>query len=196
MVTRILFAILLACIGLQRLAELRLSRKNENIILSRGGQEYAPLQLKWMKILHLAWFSGMLVEVFGFQRPFLPALSLTSLFLLVTGQLLRYAAIRTLGWRWSVRVMALPSAAPIQKGIYRYIRHPNYLGVMLEVIALPLIHTAYVTAICSALAFGVLIGLRIRVEEQALSKTSNYQEIFQGLPRFLPWRRVKGRLEQ
>jgi methyltransferase len=196
MVTRILFAVLLSCIGLQRLAELRLSQKNERIILSRGGREYAPGQLDWMKFLHIAWFAGMLVEVFWLQRPFIPALSLAALLLLVIGQLLRYAAIRTLGWRWSVRVLTLPGAAPIHKGIYRYIRHPNYLGVMLEIIALPLIHTAYVTAFCFALAFGVLIGFRIREEESALSKTSNYQAVFQGLPRFLPLRRLQGKSDE
>jgi methyltransferase len=91
--------------------------------------------------------------------------------------------------------MTVPGAVPIQKGIYRSIRHPNYLGVILEVLAVPLIHSAFLTAVCSALAFGILIGLRIREEERALSKTSNYQEVFGGLPRFMPLRRVKGRLE-
>jgi methyltransferase len=196
MVTRILFAVLLACLGLQRLAELRLSQKNEKIILSRGGREHVPGQLDWMKTLHIAWFGGMLIEVFWSQRPFIPALSLAALLLLAAGQLFRYVAIRTLGWRWSVRVMTLPNAAPVQMGIYRYIRHPNYLGVLLEVIAVPLVHTAYVTAACSVLAFGVLIRFRIREEEKALAKTSNYQEVFQGLPRFLPFRRLKGRMEE
>jgi methyltransferase len=196
MVTRILFAVLLAFIGLQRLAELRVSQKNEKIILSRGGREHAPGQLDWMKVLHIAWFAGMMIEVLWLQRPFIPALSSAAILLLVTGQLFRYAAIRTLGWRWSVRVMTLPNEAPIQMGIYRYIRHPNYLGVMLEIIAVPLVHTAYVTALCSLPAFGVLIGFRIREEERALSKMSNYQEVFQGLPRFLPLRRLKGRIEE
>jgi methyltransferase len=149
-----------------------------------------------MKILHTTWFAAMLVEVFAFHRPFIPGLTLISTILLAAGQLFRYAAIRTLGWRWTVRVMTLPGAAPIQNGIYRYIRHPNYLGVILEIIAVPLLHSAYLTAFFFALANGLLLRIRIREEESALSRTSSYREVFDDLPRFLPTKWMRERLER
>ena len=84
----------------------------------------------------------MLVEVYALHRPFLPGLSLLALVTLLVGQSLRYAARRSLGWRWTVRVMTIPGLAPVRRGIYRYLRHPNYLGVVLEILAVPLLHSA------------------------------------------------------
>ena len=105
---------------------------------------------------------------------------------LLAGQGLRYAAIHTLGERWTVRVMTLPGAAPVTHGIYHFIRHPNYLGVMLEIAAVPLIHSAYLTAITFSIANGLLLAWRIRTEEAALNEQNNYEQSFADRPRFLP----------
>jgi methyltransferase len=110
----------------------------------------------------------MIVEVVGLARPFVPVLAAGALLILVIGQSLRYAAIRTLGWRWTVRIMTLPDAPLIRSGIYRYLRHPNYLGVALEIAAVPLLHTAYLTAVLFTLANACLLAVRIRAEERAL----------------------------
>jgi methyltransferase len=90
------------------------------------------------------------------------------LLIFVIGQSLRYAAIRTLGRRWTVRIVTLPDAPLVRSGIYRYLRHPNYLGVALEIAAVPLLHTAYLTAILFTLANACLLAVRIRAEERAL----------------------------
>lgn len=168
MVTPWIFTGLVVLLALQRLYELRLSKRNEAIIRARGGREHAAWQALAMKVLHASWFIAMLLEVHVFRSPFLPWLSLLAMVTLIAGQSLRYAAIRSLGWRWTVKVMTLPGLPLVQKGIYRYLRHPNYLGVVLEILAVPLLHSAYVTAIVFSLANMLLLSARIRTEDRAL----------------------------
>jgi methyltransferase len=187
----IAFVFIVAALAAQRLFELSLSRRNETCILSQGGCEHAPGQFRWMKALHTSWFVAMLAEVWWLRRPFRPLLAAAAFLVLLAGQSLRYAAIRTLGPRWTVRVMTLPDAPPVSGGIYRHLRHPNYLGVMLEVAAVPLLHGAYLTSLFFSLANALLLTLRIRAEERALAAHSQYRAPFAERPRFiprLPWR--------
>jgi len=169
-VTRRLFAGFVAALGLQRLFELRLSQRNELRMRQRGGREHAPETYRWIVILHAAWFAAMLLEVFAGRRKFRPRLAAFALSLFAIGQALRLTAIRTLGPRWSTRVMTVPGpeGAPVRRGIYRYIRHPNYLGVELEILAVPLVHSAYLTSAVFGVANALLLRDRIRREEQAL----------------------------
>lgn len=167
--TRLLFAGLVALLAVQRLAELRASRRNEEWILAQGGREHAPDQLAVMKVMHTAWFAAMLAEVFVLRRPFLPRLAVSAALVALIGQGLRYAAIRALGRRWTVRILTLPDAPLVDEGIYRYLRHPNYLGVALEILAIPLLHTAYLTSFCFTLANAAVLFVRIRSEEAALA---------------------------
>jgi methyltransferase len=170
MVTRLLFAGFVAALGVQRLFELRLSRRNEQRMRQRGGREHTPETYRWIVILHAAWFAAMLLEVFGGKREFRPRLAGLALALFAAGQALRLTAIHTLGWRWSTRVMSVPgpAGARVQHGIYRYIRHPNYLGVEMEILAVPLVHSAYITSVAFAVANAFLLRDRIRREERAL----------------------------
>ena len=186
MTTRYIFLLLVILLGTQRLAELRLSARHERRILELGGREYAPGQFHVMKIVHTAWFAAMIIEVFNLERPFYPGLAFVAALVFVIGQLLRYAAIFTLGERWTVRVMILPGAKPISGGIYRFIRHPNYLGVILEIAAVPLLHSAYLTSIIFSIANALLLIWRIRTEEVALNENNNYEQVFSNRPRFLP----------
>ena len=170
MVTRLLFAGFVAALGVQRLFELRLSRRNERMMLQRGGREHTPETYRWIVTLHAAWFAAMLLEVFIGRRRFRPRLAVLALSLFAAGQALRLTAIRTLGWRWSTRIMTVPgpAGAPVQHGIYRYIRHPNYLGVELEILAAPLVHSAYLTSAVFGVANLLLLHARIRREDSAL----------------------------
>jgi methyltransferase len=171
-VTRLLFAVFAAALGVQRLFEIRLSRRNERMMRQRGGREHTPETYRWIVTLHAAWFAAMLLEVFAGGRTFRPKLAALALSLFATGQALRLTAIRTLGWRWSTRVMTVPgpAGAPVQHGIYRYIRHPNYLGVQLEILAAPLLHSAYLTSAVFGVANALLLRARIRREERALEE--------------------------
>ena len=170
MVTRLLFAGFVAGLGLQRLFELRLSRRNEQWMRQRGGREHAPKTYGWIVALHAAWFAALLLEVFAGRRRFRFWLAAVAFGVFAVGQALRLTAIRTLGWRWSTRIMTVPGpiGAPLRHGVYRYIRHPNYLGVELEILAAPLLHSAYLTSAVFGVANALLLRDRIRREEQAL----------------------------
>jgi methyltransferase len=168
MVTHWLFLGIVLLLAGQRLAELRLSRLHEKYLYSAGGREFAPFHYKLMVAMHVAWFIAMLGEVFWLGRPFHPGLALAALLLLAAGQALRYAAIRTLGWRWCVKVIPIPGAPLIESGIYKRIRHPNYLGIIFEIAAVPLLHSAYLTAFLFSLINAGMLAARIHVEEKAL----------------------------
>ena len=174
MVTRLWFAGFVAALGLQRLFELRLSQHNERRMRQRGGREHAPETYRWIVALHVAWFAAMLLEVFAGRHKFRPWLAASAFGVFAAGQVLRLTAIRTLGWRWSTRVMTVPGpeGARVQRGIYRYIRHPNYLGVELEILAVPLVHSAYLTSAVFGVANAWLLRDRIHIEEQALDTYS------------------------
>ena len=182
MVTRLLFVGFVAALGAQRLFELRVSKRNERRMRQLGGREHVPETYRWIVLLHAAWFGSMLLEVFAWGRRFRPRLAALALVLFAAGQALRYTAIRTLGWRWSTRVMTVPGKPPERRGIYRYIRHPNYLGVELEILSAPLVHSAYLTSAAFGLANILLLRSRIRKEEQALEEDSGYREWFEGDP--------------
>jgi methyltransferase len=173
-VKRLLFAGFIAALGIQRLLELRLSKRNEQRMRQRGGREHTPETYRWIVLLHAAWFAAMLLEVFAGKRKFRPWLTAPALSLFAIGQVLRFTAIRTLSGRWSTRVMTVPNEPPVQNGIYRYIRHPNYLGVELEILSAPLVHSAYVTSAVFGLANALLLRDRIRREEQALKEDNRF----------------------
>jgi methyltransferase len=168
--TRLLFLGFVAALGVQRLFELCLSQHNERWMRQRGGREHTPETYRWIVTLHAAWFAAMLLEVFAGRRKFHPRLAALALSLFAAGQALRLTAIRTLGWRWSTRVMTVPGEAPVRHGIYQYMRHPNYLGVELEILAAPLVHSAYLTSAVFGVANALLLRARIRREEQALEE--------------------------
>lgn len=173
--TRLLFLGFVAALGMQRLFELRLSRRNERLMRRVGGREHIPETYRRILRLHACWFAAMLLEVFAGRRTFQPRVALPAFGAFAAGQVLRLTAIRTLGWRWSTRVMTVPgpAGAPVQHGIYRYIRHPNYLGVELEILAVPLLHSAYLTSAVFGIANLLLLSDRIRREEQELDSYSS-----------------------
>ncbi len=105
---------------------------------------------------------------------------------LLGAQALRYWAVVSLGPAWNVRVIVVPGDPPIRGGPYRFVRHPNYLAVLVEGIALPLIHTAWLTAVVMTVLNAILLRARIRCEEAALERYCGYEGRFAGTPRLLP----------
>jgi methyltransferase len=177
---------LIGCVVVQRVLELRVSRRNEQALLAEGATEHAAEQMPFMVALHTAWLISCALEVMFFRRPFNAWLGITALLLFCVGQALRLLAIQALDDRWTVKVITLPGAPAISDGIFRYLRHPNYLGVVLEIAMLPLVHSAWFTALAFSLANGLLLRARIRAEERALSETGDYQARFAEHPRFIP----------
>jgi methyltransferase len=186
MVIRIAFTALVALVAAQRLWEVRRSRRHERALRRAGAVEHARGQMPWMKALHGAWLLAGLAEVWLLDRaPWLP-LSILALVAFVGGQALRLAAMRALGERWTVRVLVLPGQPPVTGGIFRYLRHPNYLGVAIEVAALPLVGGAWITAVVFSLANALLLFCRVVAEERALKSASDYAARFADRPRFVP----------
>jgi methyltransferase len=157
------------CVALQRLLELRLSRRNERLLRARGAIERGRGHYPLMVALHALWLLSMLIE--GLLRgPGLPALwpIPAALFLLV--QPLRYWSIRSLGDYWNTRILVVPGAKLVARGPYRYLRHPNYVVVAVEVATFPLIFGAWVTALVFSVLNAALLFVRIREENRALAE--------------------------
>lgn len=186
------FAGLMLLVALQRLVELRLSRRHEEQLVRLGAIEHAPAQVRAMQALHGCWFVSMLLEVVLWQPPWRPWLSALAVLVFSVGQALRVSAMRALGQRWSVRIYTLLDAPPVTTGVYRHLRHPNYLGVVLEIAALPLVHSAWRTALLFSAANAALLAVRIRAEERALAATSAYSDALSSRPRLWPRLRPRG----
>ena len=188
--TKVVFVGIVAAVFLQRLFELRISQRHVAYMLAQGGREHGSNYLWVVKILQVSWFVAMIAEVWWLDRPFVPALAAVGVLGAIAGQYLRYLSMQQLGVRWTLPIITIPGACVVDSGIYRYLRHPNWLGVILEIAALPLIHSAYVTAILFSVANALLMVKRIQAEEQALSEDNNYAYVFAHRPRFLPNRRL------
>jgi methyltransferase len=168
-VSQVLFVVLVAAVGLERVAELVVSQRNAAWSLSNGGVEVGRGHYPVMVALHSALLVGALVEVLALGRPFVPALGWPALALVLASQALRWWCITTLGRQWSTRVVVVQGFSRVTTGPYRRLRHPNYVAVVIEGAALPLVHTAWVTALVFTLANAALLTVRIRTEARALT---------------------------
>jgi methyltransferase len=162
------FALLMALVAVERLTELVVSRRNERWSRERGGVEFGAGHYPPMVLLHTGLLVGALAEAAAGDRPFVPALGWTMLALVVCAQALRWWCIATLGTRWNTRVIVVPGGSRIERGPYRWIDHPNYVAVVVEGFALPLVHTAWITAVVFTVLNAVLLSVRIHVENDAL----------------------------
>ena len=163
------FTVLVGLVGVERLAELVVSRRNAAWSMARGGRESGRGHYPVMVVLHTGFLVAMLVEAWV-RRPVVPAgLAWTMLVLVVASQALRWWCITTLGHRWNTRVIVVPDLPPVVGGPYRLLRHPNYVAVVVEGLALPLVHAAWITAVVFTLANAALLTVRIRAEDAALA---------------------------
>ncbi len=168
MSSEVLFTLLIAAVGLERLAELVVSKRHAAWAAERGGVETGAGHYPVMVVLHTGFLVGALVEVWV-RRPDVPALlAWTMLVLAVASQALRWWCIRTLGPRWNTRVIVVPGLPLVEGGPYRFFRHPNYVAVVLEGVALPLVGGAWITALAFTVLNAALLRVRITTEERAL----------------------------
>jgi len=162
------YAALIAAIALERLAELVVSRRHLGWALSRGGREYGFGHYPFMVVLHTGLLVACLVE--AVHRPFLPGLGWSMLAVVLLAQMLRWWCIATLGPRWNTRIIVIPGLPLVNGGPYRWLRHPNYVAVVAEGLALPLVHTAWVTATVFTVANAGLLRVRIQAENAAMAQ--------------------------
>jgi methyltransferase len=163
------YTLLIALVTVERVAELVVSKRNLAWSRVRGGTEYGAGHYPAMVVLHTALLAGCLIEVAALHRPFIPAVGWPMLVVVVAAHGLRWWCITTLGHRWNTRVIVIPCAPRITGGPYRLIPHPNYVAVVIEGIALPLVHSAWLTAVVFTVLNAVLLRTRIKVENTALA---------------------------
>lgn len=166
------YTALLAAVFVERVAELVVSRRNLVWSRAHGGQEFGAGHYPAMVVLHTAFLVGCLAEVVLLDRPFLGRLGWPMLAIVVAAQGLRWWCIITLGRQWNTRVVVIPGAPRVAGGPYRFFPHPNYVAVVAEGFALPLVHTAWITAAVFTALNAVLLTTRIRAENAALEGLS------------------------
>lgn len=170
MTSLVAFTVVVVLVGLERIAELIVSQRNAAWSLRQGGVETGRGHYPVMVVLHLGLLVGALVEAWV-RRPEVPAaLAWTMIVILVLAQGLRWWCIASLGHQWNTRVIIVPGMAPVRSGPYRWLAHPNYVAVVVEGIALPLVHASWITALVFTVADAVLLTVRIRVENRALEQ--------------------------
>jgi methyltransferase len=162
------YVLLIAAVAVERFAELVVAQRNRAWSRARGGVEFGARHYPAMVILHTGLLAGCVVE--ALHRPFIPALGWPMLAIVLCAQGLRWWCIATLGPQWNTRVIVVPGAPRVTGGPYRFLSHPNYVAVVLEGLALPMVHTAWITAIVFTVLNAALLRTRINVENAALAR--------------------------
>ena len=184
--TVIAFLGLLLAVAALRIVELQISKRHQERIVADGGSKITDPKFRWMVLLHTLVLIGAAVEVVFLRRPFIPILATISFALFLVANAVRWWVIRTLGEHWNVQVMDSTKLGVITTGPFRYVRHPNYAAVFLEMFFLPLIHTAWITAIVGSIAHAIVLSQRLSTEEKVLFADPGYRAAMSSKPRFVP----------
>lgn len=169
MTSVVMYVVLIAVVALERLAELVVSQRHLRWAKQRGGIETGRGHYPFMVLLHSALLGGCVLEVIALDRRFEPLLGWPMLTLVLASQALRWWCVSTLGKQWNTRVVVVAGLPRVASGPYRWLRHPNYLAVVSEGIALPLVHGAWLTAATFTALNAVVLSVRIRCENAALA---------------------------
>ncbi|MFK4086237.1 isoprenylcysteine carboxyl methyltransferase family protein [Kribbella sp. NPDC020789] len=161
------YVVLVLLVALERVAELVVSLRNARWSFEQGGVESGKGHYPFMVVLHTGLLFGCLAE--SFHRPFIPALGWPMLVLVILSQGLRWWCISVLGRQWNTRVIVVPGLHLVARGPYKFLKHPNYVAVVIEGFALPLVHTGWITAVVFTVLNIPLLAVRIRSEEAALN---------------------------
>ena len=176
MVSSILYTGLIVATSVERLLELRVSKRHTRWSIEQGGQEYGQGHYPFMVVLHTGLLLACVAEVWLLGREFDPYIGYPMLIIAVLCQIGRWWCIRTLGPRWNTRVFIVPGLPPVRSGPYRWVNHPNYLIVATEGLVLPLIHGSVITASVFTVLNAALMVVRIRCENRALAKLPRSEE--------------------
>ncbi|KKI88721.1 hypothetical protein WQ54_29870 [Bacillus sp. SA1-12] len=180
-----MFTFLFSLLILQRITEMVIAKRNEKWMLKQGGIEHGSEHYPYIVTLHILFFISLLLEVIILKKVvsniwyiLLPIIALS--------QLIRYWAIYSLGSFWNTKIIILPKVHVVSKGPYKYMKHPNYVVVAVEILIIPLLFQAYMTATLFTLLNLAMMSIRIPTEEKALEKYTNYEKAFQLKTRFIP----------
>jgi methyltransferase len=168
------YALLIALVAVERLAELVVARRHLRWARKRGGIEYGRGHYPWIVAAHASLLAGALLEAWLLHRPFIGILGWPMLIITALAQGLRWWCIGSLGRRWNTRVIIVPGLPLVRRGPYRWLRHPNYVAVVTEGIALPLVHTSWLTASLFTVVNLAVLSTRIKVENTALQQAADH----------------------
>jgi methyltransferase len=180
------YMLFLAAVGLGRLIELGISRRHQRALAARGVKKIAEPYFRMMVLVHAGVLAGSGLEVWLLRRPIRRALALPAGLILVAANVLRWWVIRTLAEHWNIQVMDSVALGVVTDGPFHWIRHPNYVAVFLELTAIPLLHSAWLTALLGGLAHIGVLSRRIAVEEAVLLANPTYRAAMGPKPRFVP----------
>lgn len=167
------YAVLVGLVALERVAELVVSTRNARWAFARGGVESGRGHFPAMVALHTGFLIACLAEVVAVPREFVPALGWPMLAVAIGSQALRWWCIATLGPQWNTRVIVVPGLRRVTEGPYRFFAHPNYVAVVVEGIALPLVHSAWWTALGFTALNAAVLRARLRAENAALTQLTS-----------------------
>jgi methyltransferase len=185
-ITVIAFLGLLLAVAVLRMFELRVSRRHQEELIARGAAKVNKPKFRWVVLVHTAALIGAALEVVFLRRPFHPLLAAVMFAIFLGSNAVRLWVVRTMGQHWNVQVMDSTRLGVVTSGPFRFVRHPNYAAIFAEMFSLPLIHTAWITAVAATAAYALAISQRITVEESVLFANPDYRAAMAGKPRFLP----------
>jgi methyltransferase len=162
------YYLFILAIGAERLVELAVARRNAAWSIAHGGKEFDRSHYPVMVGMHGLLLVACVVEVWALHRPFIPWLGWPMVAVVVLSTVVRWWCIAVLGKYWNTRIIVIPGAPLVRRGPYRWMHHPNYAAVTAEVAALPLVHSAWLTAIVFSIANALVLNVRIRDENAAL----------------------------
>lgn len=181
-----LYVYFLALSALEILGETWISARNSRALLQRGAVEIAPALLSIMTLLYGLMYFGSMVEYFFVPRNISLGWAVIFASLYGLAKIIKFWAIASLGSYWTMRVLILPKSEVVTAGPYKWIRHPNYVAVLMEIAATTLIGKSFYTFLVVIVLFSVTLVFRIRQEEAALEKYSDYRGRMGMRRRFLP----------
>ena len=180
------FLVLLVLVGIMRIVELKISLRNQRKLAERGVAKIPEPHFRATVILHTGVLISAGLEVLLLHRPLIPALAIGAGLVFIAADVFRWWVIALLAEHWNVRVMSSANLGVVTRGPFRWIRHPNYLAVIVELASLPLIHTAWITSLWGTLGYCWLLRSRIKVEEGVLMANPAYRAAMGSKPRFVP----------
>ena len=162
------YYLFILAVGAERLVELAVSRRNAAWSIAQGGKEFDRGHYLVMVGMHGLLLVACIVEVAALHRPFIGWLGWPMVAVVLLSTVVRWWCMAILGKRWNTRLIVIPGAPLVRRGPYRWLHHPNYAAVTAEVAALPLVHSAWLTALVFSIANALVLNVRIREENAAL----------------------------
>ncbi|WP_088011402.1 isoprenylcysteine carboxyl methyltransferase family protein [Gottfriedia acidiceleris] len=152
---------------IQRVIELGIAKNNEKKLKMRGALEFGQEHYKFFILLHSMFFISILIENYFIQYVEIGFLTIFIVVFIIL-QLARVWVISSLGERWNTKIIILPNEKLVKRGLYKYIKHPNYIIVTIELLVIPIMFHAYITTVIFSVCNLILLKVRIREENKAL----------------------------